>query len=461
MDTIDLAFAGAARQADLIRSREVSARELTELYLERIARLDPQLNAYRVTFAERALAEADQADARAKAGDRRPLLGVPVAIKDDCDVAGEATAMGTDAHGGPAAADAEVVRRLRTAGAVIIGKTHVPELTITPWTESPTYGVTRNPWDLHRTPGGSSGGSAAAVAAGLAGAALGSDGAGSIRIPAGCCGLFGMKAQNGRVPTAPQVEPCHGMAAWGPITRRVADSAVFYDAVKDGGPSFAEAAAREPGQLRIAVSVGTPRLTGVQADAEQIGGVRAVADKLRELGHEVIDREINYPPAVAANILARYLRGIADMARSMPQPERLSRRSRGYMRIGSAVPLAAVARARAAAGTDAERLNRVFEGGVDAVLTPMFTRRPPQVGEYEGRPAAWTLNGSIRFVPYCGAYNHTGQPAASVPAGFTPDGFPLAVQLVARPEGEPVLLSLAAQLEGALGWPDRRPPLAR
>ena len=283
MDAIDLAFAGAARQAELIRSREVSARELAELYLERIARLDPQLNAYRVTFAERALAEADQADARAKGGDKRPLLGVPVAIKDDCDVAGETTAYGSDAHGGPVAADAEVVRRLRTAGAVIIGKTHVPEMTITPWTESPTFGVTRNPWDPHRTPGGSSGGSAAAVAAGLAGAALGSDGAGSIRIPAGCCGLFGLKAQNGRVPTAPAVEPWHGMSAWGPITRRVADSAVFYDAVKDGGPSFADAAAREPGRLRIAVSVVTPPLTGVQADAEQVGAVNAVADTLREL----------------------------------------------------------------------------------------------------------------------------------------------------------------------------------
>jgi len=460
MDAIELAFAGAARQADMIRSREVSARELTELYLERIARLDPQLNAYRVTFAERALAEADQADGRAKAGDRRPLIGVPVAIKDDCDVAGEATAYGSDAHGGPVAADAEVVRRLRTAGAVIIGKTHVPEMAITPWTESPTFGVTRNPWDPHRTPGGSSGGSAAAVAAGLAGAALGSDGAGSIRIPAGCCGLFGLKAQRGRVPTAPAVEPWHGMSAWGPITRRVADSAVFYDAVKDGGPSFADAAARDPGRLRIAVSVVTPPLTGVQPDAEQMGAVEAVAGQLRGLGHDVIEREIKYPPAVAANVLARYLRGIADTARSMPKPERLSRRTRGYVRIGSVVPLAAVARARAAAGADADRLNRVFDDGVDAVITPMFTRRPPEVGEYEGRPAAWALSGSIRLVPYCGAYNHTGQPAASVPAGFTPDGFPLAVQLVGRPEGEAALLALAAQLEGALAWPERRPPLA-
>ena len=460
MDAIDLAFAGAARQADLIRSREVSARELTELYLGRIERYDRDLNAYRITFDERALAEAGQADARAKAGDRRPLLGVPIAIKDDIDIAGEVTALGSDAHDGPRPADAEVVRRLRSAGAVILGKTSVPELTITPWTESHTFGVTRNPWDRLRTPGGSSGGSAAAVAAGLAGAALGSDGAGSIRIPAGCCGVFGLKAQNGIVPTAPLVDPWHGMSAWGPITRRVADSALFYDAIKDGGgPSFAQAAAQAPGRLKIAVSVLTPPLTGVQADGEQAGAVQTVARVLRDLGHDVIEREIDYAPALAGNVLARYLRGIADMAASMPHPERLSRRTRGYRRIGSAVPMKLVERAKAAAAADAAALGRVFDDGVDVAMTPMFTRRPPRVGEYEGTSAARSLNASVRFVPYCGAYNHTGQPAASVPAGFTPDGFPLAVQLVAPPHGEPVLLALAAQLEGAIGWADRRPPL--
>jgi amidase len=454
----DLAFAGAARQAELVRSREVSARELVELYLARIDRHDGDLNAYRVTFAERALAEADQADARTKAGDRRPLLGVPIAIKDDIDVAGERTAFGGDANGGPAAADGEVVRRLRSAGAVILGKTNVPELTITPWTESPTFGITRNPWDRLRTPGGSSGGSAAAVAAGLAGAALGSDGAGSIRIPAGCCGLFGLKAQQGRVPTAPYVEPWAGMTSWGPLTRRVADSALFYDAIKDGGPSFAESAARVPGGLRVAVSVRTPPLTGVQADAEQLGAVEAVAAALRDLGHDVIEREIEYTPALSANALARYLRGITDSARAVPHPERLSRRTRGYSRIGGAIPRPAVERAKAAAAADGENLWRRFSD-VDLVMTPMFTRRPPLVGAYEGRPAAVVLSGSIRFVPYCGAYNHTGQPAASVPAGFTPDGFPLAVQLVAPRDGEPALLALAAQLEEALGTADRRPPL--
>ena len=454
----DVAFAGAARQADLIRTREISSRELTELYLRRIQRLDPQLNAYRVTIAERALVEADQADARAKAGDARPLLGVPIAIKDDCDVAGEATAIGSDAHAGPVASDSEVVRRLRAAGAVILGKTHVPELAIRGCTESATFGVTRNPWDLQRTPGGSSGGSAAAVAAGLAGAAIGSDGVGSIRIPAGCCGLFGLKAQNGRVPAAPRVEPWNGLATWGPIARRVADGALVYDAIKDGGPSFAEAAAREPGRLRIAVSVATPPLLGVQADGEQLGAVHDTVHRLRDLGHEVVEREIEYPPAAAANVLARYLRGITDASRSMAHPERLSRQTRGFVRIGAAIPAAMVARAKAAAPSDGAVLNRAFADGFDLVLTPMFTRRPPRVREYEGRPALWTLAGEARFVPYCGAYNHTGQPAASVPAGFSADGFPLAVQLVAPPDGEPVLLSLAAQLEAATAWPDRVPP---
>ena len=454
----DVAFSGAARLAELIRRREVSSRELVELYLARIDRYDGDLNAYRVTFAERALAEADQADGRARAGDGRPLLGVPIAIKDDLDVAGAVTALGGDAHDGAVAADAEVVRRLRRAGAVILGKTNVPELTITPWTESPTFGVTRNPWDRLRTPGGSSGGSAAAVAAGLCAAALGSDGAGSIRIPAGCCGLFGLKAQNGTVPTAPLVEPWHGMTLWGPITRRVADSALVYDAIKDGGPSFAQAAADAPRALRVALSVRTPPLTGLQADGEQRGAVDAVARALRDLGHEVVEREVQYTPALSSNVLARYVGGIAAMGRATPHPERLARRTRGYMRIGAAVPGAAIRRAKAAGAADGAALWRAL-GDADLLLTPMFTRRPPLVRSYEGTSALRSLTGSIRFVPYCGAYNHTGQPAASVPAGFASDGFPLAAQLVAPPHGEPALLAVAAQLEAAIGWADRRPVL--
>src|SRR5947207_1348310 len=229
MDASELAYAGIARQAELIAAGELSARELLDVYLARIERFDPLLNAFRVVFAERARLEADQADARRRAGETRPLLGVPVAIKDDIDVAGEVTAWGTNAHGPPAQADAEVVRRLREAGAVIIGKTNVPELTIWPFTESATFGVTRNPWNRQRAPGGSSGGSAAAVAAGLVGAALGSDGAGSIRIPSAWCGLFGLKPQRGRVSVAPRSRAWHGLSVNGVITRVVADTALFHD----------------------------------------------------------------------------------------------------------------------------------------------------------------------------------------------------------------------------------------
>jgi amidase len=453
-----VAFAGLARQAELIAAGELSSRELTELYLERIGRLDPRLNAFRVVIAERALVEADQADGRRRGGDSRPLLGVPMAIKDDCDVAGEVTAFGTNAHGGPALEDAEIVRRLRAAGAIVIGKTSVPELTITPFTESPTFGATRNPWDEQRTPGGSSGGSAAAVAAGLVGGALGSDGGGSIRIPAGCCGLFGLKPQRGRVPTAPRPEPWHGLTVYGPIVRRVADAALFLDAVADGREPLAPAAQRPPGRLRIAVSEKVPQPIMASPDAEQRGAVRDAVELLRSLGHEVIERDPDYGQSVFA-FIALYLRGIHDEVNSLPHPERLSRRTKGYARMGSLVAPPVLARARAAEAGDAKRLSHVFDG-VDVLLTPMFTRRPLPIGEYEGRSALWTFNGTARWVPYCAAWNHTGQPAVSVPMGSAPDGFPRAVQFVGRPDDEATLLSLAAQIEAERPWADRLPPLA-
>src|ERR1700733_7119019 len=202
MDRTDIAFAGAAVQARMLADGVIPAPALLELYLERIARLDPQLNAYRVVRRDAARVEAATAQQRLDAGERLTLLGVPVAIKDDVDVAGEVTTLGTSANGPAKTHDAEVVSRLRTAGAIIIGKTSVPELCIWPFTETLTFGTTRNPWDTTRTPGGSSGGSGAAVAAGLAPIALGSDTGGSIRIPATWCGLFGIKPQRHRVPTS-------------------------------------------------------------------------------------------------------------------------------------------------------------------------------------------------------------------------------------------------------------------
>ena len=455
----DLAFAGLAGQAARVRSGDVSARELTELAIRRIRRLDPQLNAFRVVLEEQALTEADQADGRRRAGDERPLLGVPVAIKDDQHVRGQDTGKGTLANPPPKAADSELVRRLRAAGAIVVGKTNVPELLAFPWSETMAYGATRNPWDPGRTPGGSSGGSSAAVAAGMVALATASDGAGSIRIPAGCTGLVGLKPQRGRVPMAPETSDWFGMSVYGAVTRTVADSALFYDVVKDGGPSFAEAAAREPGRLRIAVSYRVPRPIFTTVSGEYRGAVDATVERLRSLGHEVTVRELDYGNVING-VVVRYLRGIHEDAKGLEHPERLAKAGRGLSRTGSLLPAGAVKKALAAARTDAARLNSVFDEGFDLVLTPMFTSRPPRVLRYEGRGGLWSFNEAARFTPFAAAWNHTGQPAIAVPADPAADGFPLAVQFLGPPDGEPVLLSLAAQLERELDWASRRPPLS-
>ena len=456
----DVAFAGAARQAQLIASGELGSRELVELYLGRIERIDPQVNAFRTVMADRALTEADQADRRRAGGDERPLLGVPVAIKDTTDVAGEVSTQGTAAHGGPATEDAEVVRRLRAAGAVIIGKTNLPELAITGSTESPNWGVTRNPWDLDRTPGGSSGGSAAAVAAGLVGLAHATDGAGSIRIPAACCGLFGLKPQRDRVSLAPDSQHWYGMSVAGAVTRTVLDTAIYLDVVSSdtGVCPFAESARRAPGELRVAVSTkfALPN-PGLKVQPEVRGALESTSGVMRSLGHTVEERDIDYG-LIGTVFLPRYLKGIEAEAATLARPDRLQRRTRGFVAMGKAMPQAAVDRALRDEADRAARINRVFDH-FDVLMTPVATRPPVGAQQWEGMSALRTVNEMGRVYPYTGVWNVTGQPAASVPAGFTADGLPLAVQLVGRPGDEHTLLSLAAQIEAERPWADRRPPV--
>ena len=450
----------------MVRAGAVSSRELVELYLERIERIDPELNSYRVVMAERALAEADQADSRHAAGDERPLLGVPVAIKDNVDVAGEVTTNGTAAHGPPATEDAELVRRLRAAGCVLLGKTTLPELAIMGTTEGPAFGVTRNPWDTDRTPGGSSGGSGAAVAAGLAAAGHATDGAGSIRIPAACCGLFGLKPQRGRVPFAPDDEDhWNGLSVAGAVTRTVLDNALFLDAVAGPGPApggpalerpFAEAAKEPPGRLRIAVSLRPPLLARVAPEVRR--GVDETAELLRSLGHDV---EYVEPPLTEwlSEVLPRYLKGIEADAAAMAHPERLQRRTRGFARLGSLIPRSLLDRARRIEAARRERYDQVLEGR-DVLMTPVMAAPQPGAAEWEGRGALRTLIEMTMVYPYCVIWNATGQPAAAVPAGFAADGLPLSVQLIAKPEQDHLLLSLAAQIEAERPWADARPPIA-
>ena len=467
MDATELAFAGIARQAELIRAKEVSSRELVDLYLERIERLDPELNAYRTVYADEARAAADEVKPKKSDPAEQPLLGVPIAVKDELDVAGDHTGHGTEAYGPPAVADSEIVRRLRAAGAVVLGKTHLSELAMWPFTLSNVWGTTRNPWDTQRTPGGSSGGSAAAVAAGLAPAATASDGGGSIRVPATCCGLFGLKPQRGRISLMPEAEHWHGLSVSGTVTRSVLDTALYLDVVAGPAPGdadtppaperpYVESARAAPGKLRIALSLRPALLAAVRDDQKR--AVHETADVLRGLGHEVVERNPAYGQDVLPRFLPRYLGGLDQSAAMLARPERFERRTRDMVRLGR-LARGRAAWARAGEQKVAARVNRIFDN-VDVILSPVTAEPALELDRVQGRGTARTFAEAANFVAFCPVWNLTGQPAASVPAGFRADGVPLSVQLVGRPNDEATVLSLAAQIEAERPWAHRRPPVS-
>jgi amidase len=462
LDAAELAFAGPLRQAELIREGEISPREIVQVYLDRIERIEPELNAFRVVLAERALTEAKQA-ARRKASQDRPLLGVPFAIKDNHDLTGEVTTHGTDAYDrNPAQEDAEIVRRLRAAGAIPIGKTHLPELAISGFTESATWGVSRNPWSLDHSPAGSSGGSAAAVAAGLASFATASDGAGSIRYPAANCRIFGLKPQRGRVSLMPDAQHWHGLSVAGVHSRSVRDQAAILDVI--AGPAdgdahtppawerpLADAAASPPPKLRIALSTKTPA-AGVPVAADCRRAVDQVGELLRSLGHQVDAQDPDYGLLVTP-FFARYFHGIREDVLRMPHPQRLERRTRGFARLGAPWgPF--VDRAVRDEPGHAQRIFAIFDE-YDVILTPMTAQPPIEVMRWEGLGALRTAEGMGRVYPYAGTWNVLGNPAASVPALLNADGLPIAVQLVARPNDEHTIVSLAAQIEAERPWAER------
>jgi amidase len=370
-----------------------------------------------------------------------------------------------------AAADAEVVARLRAAGAVIVGRTRAPELCLWPFTESDSGGVTRNPWSLEHSPAGSSGGGAAAVAAGLVSAALGSDGGGSIRLPAAATGLFGLKPQRGRVSLAPHGEVWTGLSVAGPITRTVADAGVLLDvlhgpvagdvyAARAPSVSFTDAAtADEPARLRVGVAL-RPWPVGGRVRPVVRDAVLATARVLAGLGHRVEMRE---PPlADPTGMLSfgpRYVRSAADVAAGVDAPERLDALTRSVAAFGRYYSPGLVARSRRYSEKVTARVNRVFDD-VDVLLQPVTPRPPLRIGELTGHGWLATLLAAQRFTAFTTLWNVTGNPAASVPAGWTPEGLPLAVQVVGRPHDEVTVLRVAAQLEAAAPWADRRPPSA-
>jgi amidase len=473
MDLSDVCFAGVVEQLRLLRAGRVTSVELVTAYLDRIQRMDPGprgLNAFRLVFADAAREEAIRADARRAAGEDAPLLGVPIAVKEDTDLAGLPTTSGTDAVTTVARADAEVVARLRRAGAVILGRTRAPELCLWPFTETDFAGATRNPWSLEHSPAGSSGGSAAAVAAGLVTAALGSDGGGSIRLPAAATGLFGLKPQRGRVSLAPHGEMWTGLSVAGPITRTVADAALLLDVLHghvDGDtytatpPSmaFADAPGSAPERLRVGVAL-RPWPVGGRIQPVVRDAVLATARALADLGHRV---ELRDPPlADPTGMLSfgpRYVHSAATEAAAVDQPQRLAKSTRSVAAFGRRYPPRVVAAARRYSEKIATRVNTVFDD-VDVLIQPVTPRPPLRIGELTGHGWFATLLAAQRFTAFTTLWNLTGNPAASVPAGFTPDGLPLAVQVIGRPHDEVTVLRVAAALETARPWADRRPPTA-
>lgn len=459
---------GLTGQAAALAVGEVSSRELTERSLARIAATQPTLNAFRVVREEQALAEADEADRSLGAGERAPLLGVPFAIKDDVDLAGHSTPFGCAGEHRAAERDAEPVRRLREAGAIVVGKTNAPEVGQWHFSETEAFGATRNPWRLEHTPGGSSGGAAAAVAAGIVAGAMGSDGAGSIRIPAAWTNLVGLKPQRGRVSTWPDAEAFNGLSCYGPLTRDVADAALALDVLSGNVPAdrhhvappaepFASAAASPPRPLRIALSFATPVGAPGKVDPEHRAAIEALASTLTELGHRVEERDPDYGLVGAALIP----RGMAAVEAWLSEHEvdraQLEPRTRVHARMGRLLGGAPLRAARAAELPLRRRMGAIFDHA-DLVLTPATAEPPPRIDHLRGRGYWATSTAASAACPFAWPWNVVGWPALSVPAGFTAAGLPIGAQLVAPAEGEARLLSLAAQLEDTRRWHEQHPP---
>jgi amidase len=470
----DLLFKPADALASLVRTGQVSSTELVGAALERIEQLDPTLNAFVHVDADGALETAAGIDR----DDPRPFAGVPIAIKDTTAVAGMPYTMGSDLFGDFVPGhDSFVTRRIREAGFVIVGKTNMPEFGILPVTEPRRYGPSRNPWDTERTPGGSSGGAAAAVAGGMVPLAHGSDGGGSIRIPAACTGLVGLKPSRGRISRGPDLGDDF-LVQDGVLTRTVAETASMLDVLNgyEVGDTtwappppepFADAAQRDPGKLRIGYTTTAPIDAPLDPPCEQ--ATLDAVQLLSELGHEV--EEVTAPwgeqdllqtfvMAFGTPIaMGLYFGGMVTGREPSPElVEPLSWTMYEGIRARTALEYLL---ARTQLSAISRGIIALWET-YDVILTPALAERPVRIGEIDACSAdPWEdFRRSGQFTPYTAIFNVTGQPAVSLPLSHGDDGLPSAVQLAGRPADEATLLSLAAQLEAARPWADRRPELA-
>lgn len=455
-----------------LASGAVTADSLVRRSLAAIEASQDTLNAFRVVLTDQAITDAAAADRKRAAGEdlsRLPLLGIPIAVKDDVDVAGAPTRFGAGDGDGPARiaeSDAEVVRRLRAAGAVIVGKTNSCELGQWPFTSGPAFGHTRNPWSRDHTPGGSSGGSAAAVAAGLVAASIGSDGAGSVRIPAAWTHLVGIKPQRGRISTWPLEETFNGITVNGVLARTVTDAALVLDAASGNAPGDLHTAppvqtsdyvSQAPGPLRIAVSTKFP-FTGFRAHLhpEIHSALDTVAGQLKQLGHTMVSADPDYGLRMSWNFLARSTSGIPEWIERLGDNVTLDRRTRSNARMGRLLSQHILRKARANEAATQQRLGWIFNVA-DVVLAPTTAQPPPNVHAFDQLGSLATDRTMIRACPLTWPWNLVGWPSINVPAGFTSDGLPIGVQLMGPAHSEPLLVSLAAELEAINSWASREP----
>jgi len=449
-----------------LATRKVTAAELARRSLHAIDMSQSTLNAFRVVLTESALADAAAADRRRAAGDTAPLLGIPIAVKDDVDVAGVPTRFGTDGYVRPATQDAEVVRRLKAAGAVIVGKTNTCELGQWPFTSGPAFGHTRNPWSRRQTPGGSSGGSAAAVAAGLVTAAIGSDGAGSIRVPAAWTHLVGIKPQRGRISTWPLPEAFNGITVNGVLARTVADAALVLDAAsgnvegdlhKPPPLTASDYVGIAPGPLKIALSTRFPyTFFRAKLHPEILAVTKTVGEQLQTLGHSVVSGNPDYGLRLSWDFLARSTSGLWEWQERLGDDVDWDPRTLSNMRTGHMLSQAILRTARRHEAAAQRRVGSIFDI-VDVVLAPTTAQPPPQARSFDRLGGLGTDRAMIRACPLTFPWNVLGWPSINVPAGFTSDGLPIGVQLMGPANSEGMLISLAAELEAISGWAAKQP----
>jgi amidase len=449
-----------------LANNRVTAVELAQRSLDAIDVSQPTLNAFRVVLRKQALADAAKADRRRAAGRQAPLLGIPIAVKDDVDVAGQKTMFGTAGRVRTASTDAEVVRRLRAAGAVIVGKTNTCELGQWPFTSGPAFGHTRNPWSRNHTPGGSSGGSAAAVAAGLVTAAIGSDGAGSVRIPAAWTHLVGIKPQRGRISTWPLPEAFNGITVNGVLARTVTDAALVLDAASgnvDGDlhkpepVQAAEAVGRAPGALKVALTTKFPyNFFRPRLHPQILDALRTVGDQLTDLGHTIVSVDPQYKIGMSWNFLSRSTSGLLDWADRLGHDVELDPRTVSNLRMGRLLSENVLRKARAKEAATQRRVGYIFNL-VDVILAPTTALPPPTVNRFDRLSGFSTDRAMIRACPATWPWNLLGWPSINIPAGFTSEGLPIGVQLMGPADSEPLLISLAAELEAVNGWATRQP----